>query len=1779
MKLMIPTPTHLTPHTNMKSLTTKTIALIVLLLIIPILKIYAQGGSLSSTNTRSIPRDLFGFNGANVITLNDPCSGSGIGGSCFQIAISNYTLNSFRYPAGSVSNYWDWYEGWFLENKFLPNGYILPTKFENFSIKDCKIETFNQVINATCATPIFNLNLMLSDKYYQAAMLYRARAMNLGLQNIELGNEFYNEKKLHVKKYADATNYEIDADEFRSFILTHFDATGLANPIINTATVGAVADDQEPSFSRRNLWLDEISNIPTSSDAITLHNYISIGLGTDAMALDGSNLHVVFFNCLTNMLSSNGLTRDPTGSMRAALHTIALSSSSDKEVWVTEYNFEDGGHLMAGTWAHGLFTLTMALTYLESDKISKIDCHALIGDASTGVLFQEDMKGFESNNPNGSYYKDGIPACSTSHWQTLVPTTAYSPTACGTTLKLLADATKGATNATNIEFSGVDAYKLQDIEGANQTDGIYGWFFEKPNDYTAVILNLSGANVASFDALTNIFTPPGFATTFDVETYFPSQGLSANEFFDIGTSCNPASSSFAIAGVLNAVTGIYTASGYTDYADFRLRQASHYSRLGISISDLQSITLNAYSVSIIKMSKGSPDLKLYCDNLSSGTIQVCAGSSFSVKSDGTPGYSWTTTSGDISFIQNGDKVTVNVASPATPGTYSVTCADANSVTASIQVQINAPVTVQFTENNPPTYTPLPDVGFGVYHPCPDASGNYNISANIVGSTGNYSAIWFDSDKHGIGAQDITSGNYPVITLNADKPDKIYYIVASDGLCYSGFDSVQIQPYNFIEMKPDYYKCTAGGIGLAVNIPHKDPSATYSYAWSGGLSSVYNPNSFASTNTVYTVTVTVTNSCTATLTASTNVHVETCTCTSSPSCASNCVDIEPGNNAAYIYAKCGVTYPAHIQNKNIYFQGHVFIDKNIYFENCNLYFDKEASFTVIGNVLGESKTRLTLESCLMDASCDSNWSGIILEDPGAFLLMKDGTELHHAEIGVSAFNDARVRITDSEFYDNVQHLYFANFINEAESEINGCRFSSNSGTMYNGYTKTDNCIAIDDVDDIIIGDAGETVNVFENYIGGVYALNSSFQLYHNEFNGNAGYASSIQNVWGVNTQNISSSAPWPETTAIIGTTGTNGGNKFENANGHVEVVNMHASVRFNTFIGSAYALSGSYSRYKTYNIRGNNFEESEHAIHLSMTGNGNITIQNNKTIKVANTGSIPYGIYVGAVTKTTGNAAHLTIKGNEVDTAGQYGIFLQNLDFGATRSIHDTWEGVDSNDVEMNQTSGSGLYGIRLENCTYARISANNVRGLLGTTFTGKTAISLSQCANSIVACNQTTRTNAGLQFIDHCDNADIKNNEIADHDDGLVLGISTGGVRSAISTQPLVSTEDPSNLYIGNGLGAFNQYAIRSYDSYAGVQASGPDIDFSFLGSGGFKVPSSHAYTPVSLSGGSDFKLNAMASFSDTLSCANDLPLLLRLSNGNNNDRSVVKYTKNSDFVLQPNIKPSQNKVNKIDGGEAIINDTITNDGSTTDAFKYVSKCIFYETLKDTAIRYSNPAYVLFFDSASQGNIGKFNTIQQLMYLITDTSHVYNTSALVSLYLDSANTINQGIVPMLIVDENKKAINSLYISKLFHNNYNFNQNEKNIIDIIANQCPYSGGGAVTEARAIRMTYNDSAIYDDVFACAIVNSGFNSRKANNEKDLIKLKAFPNPAKDYLMVESNYFGKDYRLVVTDVIGRRLIEKPLTDMVMKIDIRNLSSGLYNVVIFHNVKQIENRKISIAK
>lgn len=86
-----------------------------------------------------------------------------------------------------------------------------------------------------------------------------------------------------------------------------------------------------------------------------------------------------------------------------------------------------------------------------------------------------------------------------------------------------------------------------------------------------------------------------------------------------------------------------------------------------------------------------------------------------------------------------------------------------------------------------------------------------------------------------------------------------------------------------------------------------------------------------------------------------------------------------------------------------------------------------------------------------------------------------------------------------------------------------------------------------------------------------------------------------------------------------------------------------------------------------------------------------------------------------------------------------------------------------------------------------------------------------------------------------------------------------------------------------------------------------------------------------------------------------------------------------------------------------------------------------------------------------------------------------------------------------------------------------------------------------------------------------------------EEVVDFRIFPNPARDYVEINSTLFlinlDHTYTVVITDITGKAMITKPI-DTNDIVNTNNLHSGIYNVQLYDSSNAlVANQKLVIIK
>ena len=380
----------------------------------------------------------------------------------FWNSVNKLNPRMIRIPGGSVSNYWNWQKGGLIEDiSSLPDGLprFMTNKDRQYTAS--KLKDFYAGFETNALTPLFVLNMLTSDLKSQLKMLQTARDLGMPVKYVELGNEFYFGTKNYRKMFPRPQDYAKTANQWVSAIKQEF-------PEAEIAVIG-VGSRGKNSLGRRYKWNEEIiaTTLPLA-DAITIHKYPSNGLANRKISTEK---YPYFLKEDIPFILG-----EPFESWYKTSNTIR-DFPENKKIWVTEYNLiektdttqEEKRQRIAGSWIHGMYTLSMSLLFLEDPRIEIACNHMLIGSSQFSTILASE-KSFK--NPSDK--------------NTVSQPLALSAT--GSSLKLLGDATEGMTNAQKIDFAqnltltGNDEFSYP---------ALYGWMFTNKAQKNSLIVNLS----------------------------------------------------------------------------------------------------------------------------------------------------------------------------------------------------------------------------------------------------------------------------------------------------------------------------------------------------------------------------------------------------------------------------------------------------------------------------------------------------------------------------------------------------------------------------------------------------------------------------------------------------------------------------------------------------------------------------------------------------------------------------------------------------------------------------------------------------------------------------------------------------------------------------------------------------------------------------------------------------------------------------------------------------------------------------------------------------------------------------------------------------------------------------------------------------------------------------------------------------------------------------------------------------------------------------------------
>ncbi len=476
------------------------------------------------------------------------------------------------------------------------------------------------------------------------------------------------------------------------------------------------------------------------------------------------------------------------------------------------------------------------------------------------------------------------------------------------------------------------------------------------------------------------------------------------------------------------------------------------------------------------------------------------------------------------------------------------------------------------------------------------------------------------------------------------------------------------------------------------------------------------------------------------------------------------------------------------------------------------------------------------------------------------------------------------------------------------------------------------------------------------------------------------------------------------------------------------------------------------------------------------------------------------------------------------TGKDVGVYMANVNKSSvlnntiTTSLFNTIIG-GNNGIQLSNTS-SVTVSDNIITCSTSNVNLNtNVIGV----YSGNTS-------NNIIACNTIYNMGACLKF-QGPNPCGIWFNSFNLSGTAVKYGI---WIDNSATTGPIGYTINPTTFgYGGNIFGLFD-YSNNGSDTYASNSSIGSKIYFQGPGIGPFSF-----FNP----------------FNPKVNGAEVIPV-------------SFSYSKAQNTNIPNGYACGQPPQNAISPGIPPFFGNSLNFGTNTNNALLIARKSIFSFIRTNNV---NPNVIsgagAFIANASVGNIGAMFKVDSLAATQSTNNYV------------NAGTVNSNMNASGVVEQTQKDFNALYID--FKLNQTLNSTQLIQLIGIAQQCPFTDGSAVYQARAL-LTYFDSTIYvsscEQTIQVSARGTSIESTINKNDAVLLRTVVYPNPAKEELFIETEVQNTD--IVVYSITGQELINTTLKDSKTKLDISSLPNGTYIYKIKgENGELIKTDKLIILK
>ncbi len=798
--------------------------------------------------------------------------------------------------------------------------------------------------------------------------------------------------------------------------------------------------------------------------------------------------------------------------------------------------------------------------------------------------------------------------------------------------------------------------------------------------------------------------------------------------------------------------------------------------------------------------------------------------------------------------------------------------------------------------------------------------------------------------------------------------------------------------------------------------------------------------------------------------------------------------------------------------------------------------------------------LTVNDNTIFQGCGALWKGIEVENQTCTLSI-DQSLVEDAEIAIDIMGNppsVNLTLTNSVFDHNETSIMSlsSSVTDYSGTTITGCTFRCKDRNVHGLSRKSLLHARFNKASQFTFGDSNEPQNVFEEGQTGLMLVDpEDFDIQNNFFrytvdNGvsRSGYGLMLY------TRNLLSTF-----SRIIND------NDFESNPYSIWSVGVPAHVTNNNFFNDKESITFNrciLNNDATNHIRISNdtIVGSQRGISLNYCWSNIVEMEANVICNIpasANVNEYTAGIDINGVAAAPNE---ITIADNFIESGGTYGVYIKN-----EQKLALPFPEITNNTVKLVHGAdyAQPKWGFKLNNCKSWRLICNKIAGNDYDGMPLKWGMEFGISQDNFLLCNKTDIVEKGLVFIGSCIGTVIASNTFSEQYRGLVAGDE-------------FSSADGD---IGDQLGFINGTAYTAGNKYQGVGNT------SVFGSiGGFG------------SGHATFRFNTLDP--NVLYMETNGAGIYYTANGYGNNGGInTSFTSNTTIGSgNPFTCPTSN----CSGGQFATNiqlqemidravAAVPAEGLTKNTVVY-GKYYLYNFLVNSP-NWLDSSQVLedFYDSTSAVNLGVFELNLRARDMFSVPEIIGDADALEDA-IETSRTANTLLTDTETYSANHILFNEILYNWLISGTDTLTTEDSTALADLANQCPYSAGASVYEARALYELAVSRKYYDDAALCGEEEA----RLSQSENPLtepaesrIKAGIYPNPTSGSLSVVTTEVIDNGLIRISDLSGRIIISNVLSDKttLTNLNIDYLAPGTYFYNIKNNNKQLSNGKLVLIK